>query len=402
MNFVSNLCRVWSKNLLAINLVTTSTFDRIVMTSAVTRTASKSEAEDIADGVKDYYGKRVKKTADLQTNVCTVGSNKGMTDRAKQIQKLIHDEVKEKYYGCGTVIPEAIEGRHVLDLGCGAGLDVYTLSGLVGPNGMVTGVDMTKEQLAVARSHIEYHASAFGFPKPNVTILEGRIEDLEKAGVSPSSVDVIVSNCVVNLAADKERVLRQAFAVLKDGGEMYFSDIYADKEIPDYLRRDPVLWGECLSGALPWKTLHKLAETVGFARPRLVRANMFQAGNSEIEKKLEGFRFISATYRLFKVPSLDKIERSCYQVVYSGEIEEYEETWSLDCDTTFPSGFVLTVDAETAAILRSSRFQEEFEFNKTKDGCVAGIIDPFALAETSTSGNTSCCPPASGTKSKCC
>jgi len=372
----------------------------------------------IVDSVKDYYGKRVQKTSDLQTNVCTVGSGGGMTKKAKAAYKLLHQEVVEKYYGCGVVVPEAIEGRHVLDLGCGAGVDIFVLSAVVGAEGRVTGVDMTEEQLQVARRHRQFHADAFGHKQSNVEILQGNIEDLQIAGVAPNSVDVIVSNCVVNLASDKLKVLREAFHVLKDGGEFHFSDIYADQEVPESLRRDAVLWGECLSGALYWRHLHALARDVGFAAPRLVRANAFDVSNPQIEEQLRGggggggsgIRFVSATYRMFKLPAAAD-ETAPYQVIYSGEIEEHEESWSLDHRRTFPSGFVVGVDAETASILMASRFKDEFEFNKmptttktTKNGCGEVAAegeddDPFQLAA---GGNDAgCCPPAS-TKGTCC
>lgn len=378
----------------------------------------ENSSSAIVDSVKDYYGKRVKKTSDLQTNVCTVGSGGGMTKKAKAAYKLLHQEVVDKYYGCGVVVPEAIEGRHVLDLGCGAGVDIFVLSAVVGAEGKVTGVDMTEEQLQVARRHRQYHADAFGHKQSNVEILQGNIEDLQMAGVAPNSVDVIVSNCVVNLASDKLKVLREAFHVLKDGGEFYFSDIYADQEVPESLRRDAVLWGECLSGALYWRRLHALARDVGFATPRLVRANAFDVSNPQIEEQLRGegggsgIRFVSATYRMFKLPAAPTNEMAPYQVMYSGEIEEHEESWSLDHRRTFPSGFVVGVDAETAAILMTSRFKDEFEFNKiptttktttTKNGCgevtTESEDDPFQLAAGSK--DAGCCPPTS-TKGKCC
>jgi len=367
-----------------------------------------ASAAIVAD-VQEYYGKRVKKTSDLQTNVCTVGSGAGLTPNAKAAYKLLHEEVLAKYYGCGTIVPEAIEGCHILDLGCGSGVDVFVLSKLVGAAGRVTGVDMTEEQLQVARRHLQFHADAFGYAKSNVTILQGQIEELLQAGVAPNSVDVIVSNCVINLAADKQKVLQEAFHVLKEGGEIFFSDIYSDKEIPDSLRRDSVLWGECLSGALDWRRLHSLASAVGFATPRLVRANNFALNNPEIEEKLRGFSFVSATYRLFKLPSSE--DKDPCQVVYSGEIEEHEQHWILDHRNQFSSGFVTTVDAETASILKASRFQHEFDFNKLPPSA-CGVPsteperdDPFVLSAAGgdSANGQSCCPPSdSSAKGKCC
>src|SRR5690606_25122218 len=137
-------------------------------------------------------------------------------------------------------------------LGCGAGRDVYALSALVGESGSVIGVDMTDEQLAVANRHRGYHAQAFGFARSNVTFLHGYIEKLDALDLPDNSIDILVSNCVINLSPDKEAVLKQVHRLLKPGGEMYFSDVYCDRRVPAQLMEDPVLYGECLSGALYW------------------------------------------------------------------------------------------------------------------------------------------------------
>ena len=116
----------------------------------------------------------------------------------------VHDEIKQKFYGCGSPIPLAIqEGMTVIDLGCGTGRDVYIASGLVGETGRVIGVDMTDEQLATARKHQEYHREQFGHSKSNVEFLKGSIDDLKALGIEDNSVDIVISNCVINLTEDK-------------------------------------------------------------------------------------------------------------------------------------------------------------------------------------------------------
>lgn len=139
----------------------------------------------------------------------------------------IHPEVLSRYYGCGLVCPPLLDGCRVLDLGSGSGRDVYALSQLVGATGEVIGVDMTDEQLSVANQHKQYHSDQFGFD--NVTFLKGYIEKLDELGLEPSSFDVIVSNCVINLSPDKDAVLAGISRLLKPGGEFYFSDVYIPK-----------------------------------------------------------------------------------------------------------------------------------------------------------------------------
>jgi len=129
---------------------------------------------------------------------------------------------------------------------------------------------MTSEQIDVANQYIQYHTDKFGYDKPNVSFVQGYIEKLVEAGLQPNYFDIIVSNCVVNLSPDKKAVLSEGFKVLKPGGELYFSDVYSDTELSDEIRKDNVLWGECISGALHWKTLHSLAKEVGFTKPHLV------------------------------------------------------------------------------------------------------------------------------------
>lgn len=135
----------------------------------------------------------------------------------------------------------------MLDLGCGAGRDVYIASQLVGPTGSVTGIDMTEEQLNTAMEFQPYHAEKFGHD--NTHFYKGYLESLDDIKeLKPASFDVIISNCVINLCTDKKAVLKACFDLLKDGGEMYFSDVYANRRVPESLQKNPLLWGECLSG----------------------------------------------------------------------------------------------------------------------------------------------------------
>lgn len=146
--------------------------------------------------------------------------------------------------------PQQLKGCHILDLDSGSGRDCYVLSKLVGEEGFVVGVDMTPEQLEVANRYIDYHTSQYGYQKSNVRFLEGYLERLNELDLPDNCFDIIVSNCVINLSPDKPTVLREALRLLKPGGELYFSDIYASRRVPTNLLEDPVLYGECLSGAL--------------------------------------------------------------------------------------------------------------------------------------------------------
>ena len=159
--------------------------------------------------------------------------------------------------GCGnpTALIDLREGETVLDLGSGGGIDVLLSAKRVGPTGFVFGLDMTDEMLALAQ---ENKAKAGA---TNVAFLKGRIEDIP---LPAASVDVVISNCVINLAADKSRVLRDAFRVLKPGGRFAVSDVIADGPVPDGLRQNMEAWVGCLAGALAIEEYQRLLEDAGF------------------------------------------------------------------------------------------------------------------------------------------
>ena len=157
----------------------------------------------------------------------------------------IADEIVVRFFVCGSPIPPALTGATVVDLGCGTGRDVYVLSKLVGPTGRVIGVDMTPEQLAVAQKYQDEQAEKFGFEYSNVEFKAGYIEDVEELGIEDGTVDLVVSNCVINLTPFKDQVFSEIYRVLKPGGELYFSDVFCDRRMSDELRADPVLRGEC-------------------------------------------------------------------------------------------------------------------------------------------------------------
>ena len=251
--------------------------------------------------VQHYYGTVLQGTADLKTDACCTAEAPPAWLRSAIAH--VHDEVQSRYYGCGLVVPQALEGMRVLDLGCGSGRDVYVLAQLVGATGFVVGVDMTEEQLAVAERHRQWHAAQFGYA--NVELCHGYIERLGELGLADGSFDVIVSNCVINLVPDKAAVLREAFRLLKPGGELYFSDVYADRRVPREVATDPVLYGECLGGALYWNDFLRLARNAGFTDPRLVEDRPLAVNNEELQAKTGNIRFYSATYRLFKIAELE-------------------------------------------------------------------------------------------------
>lgn len=313
----------------------------------------------IKDGVKTYYGDTLQTSADLKTDACC--TDEFLAPYVKKALSLLSDEVHQKYYGCGIVIPEKMEGTRVLDLGSGAGRDVFAISHIVGETGSVVGVDMTPNQLDVANKNIPFHAEKFGFN--NVQFLLGDIEKLDQLDLAPGSFDIIVSNCVINLVEDKKKVLTDAFNLLKEGGELYFSDVYTDRRLSKELQEDPTVRGECLGGALYWNDFHRFSKASGFSDPRIVSSRQLVIGDEKIQQMIAPAKFYSVTYRLFKITELEDACEDFGQVVkYKGSINTSPNGFLLDGHHFFESGKWESVCGNTYLMLNKSRFAEHFEF----------------------------------------
>ena len=358
---------------------------------------------EIQQLVQAYYGQELQSTADLRTSACCDAD--AVPGWLKPLLARVHPEVSSRYYGCGLVCPPLLEGCRVLDLGSGSGRDVYLLAQLVGAAGAVVGVDMTPEQLEVARRHQAFHAEQFGFA--NVRFLEGRIEALEALDLEPASFDVIVSNCVLNLSDDKAAVLRGARRLLKPGGEFYFSDVYVDRRLPAGVRRHPVLYGECLGGALYWNDFLRLARGAGFIDPRLVSDRPLAITDPELAALVGEARFYSATYRLFNIAELeDACEDHGQAVIYRGTISASPARLDLDKHHAIEAGRVFPVCGNTYRMLQQSRLAPHFTFigdferhYGLFEGCGSaipfdqsgGVADCGSLSGGSTATGASCC-----------
>lgn len=346
--------------------------------------------------VQDYYGKTLQGSEDLKTDACC--TLEAPPAAIRDILSKIHPEVSGHYYGCGLIAPELLQGLRILDLGSGSGRDAYTLAALVGESGSVVGVDMTDQQLDIANRHLDFHAKAFGYCQSNVEFKKGYIEKLDELNLEDNSFDLIISNCVINLSPDKEAVLKQAHRLLKPGGEMYFSDVYADRRIDSALKDDPVLYGECLSGALYWNDFHNLAKHCGFADPRLVEDRPLGIDNRKIEAMVGHIGFYSATYRLFKIDSLEPACEDYGQaVIYQGGIDGQEQRYLLDKHHSIQQGKVFPVCGNTYRMLKESRLAGHFTFIGNWDqhfgifdGCGSVLPYDTATAESSNSSGGCC------------
>ncbi|MBI1238462.1 MAG: methyltransferase domain-containing protein [Alphaproteobacteria bacterium] len=345
------------------------------------------------ENVRTYYGEILQGSESLKTNACCTPD--AMPALAKSALANVHDAVLARYYGCGLVLPEALEGARILDLGCGAGRDVFLLAQLVGERGHVTGIDATPGQLAVARAHEDWHRTRFGYQNANTAFLDGEIERLGERGLRPQSFDIIVSNCVINLCRDKRAVLAGARTLLKPGGEIYFADIYADRRLPSGLMDDPVLHGECLAGALYWNDFQTMAKAVGFGDPRLVADREVTVEDAAIRERLGAARFFSATYRLFNIEGLEPACEDYGQaVIYKGTIPHHAHAFTLDKHHAIETGKVFPVCGNTFRMLNESRLAPHFEFigdTSRHFGIFAGCGTMMPYDEAATTASSGCC-----------
>lgn len=201
----------------------------------------------------------------------------------------IPNEVLEVSYGCGN--PAALagikEGETVLDLGSGGGIDCFIAAKKVGRNGRVIGVDMTDEMIEKATESARKVAEVLGY-----NVVEFRKGNIMELPADDNSVDLVISNCVINLTEDKARVINEIFRILRPGGRFIISDIVSDKPVPGYMKRDKELWSACISGALTDRRFFDIALEAGFIDLKMTRNYLY--------KKVEYIRFYSITLKGIK------------------------------------------------------------------------------------------------------
>ena len=254
--------------------------------------------EIVHEMVKEYYSEITnKRGGELASSVCSCASH-CVPDQIKAIASELPDEIVTRYYGCGSPIPDQIEGCTVLDLGCGTGRDVYVISKLVGKNGRVIGIDMNDDQLAIAEKYKTEMSQKWGYS--NVEFRKGYIEDLKSAGIEDKTIDIVISNCVINLSPDKHSVFSEIWRVLKDNGVLYFSDIFSDRHVPSEINTHPLLLGECLGGAMSHDEFDKIMKAIGWKDYTVVSSHESPIHNKEIENLVGDIQYTSDTVRAEK------------------------------------------------------------------------------------------------------
>ena len=284
----------------------------------------------------------------------------------------IPKEVVERFYGCGSPVTAAALalGESMVDLGSGAGIDCFIAAKKVGPEGHIYGVDMTDQMLSVARECQPQVAEALGYDA-----VEFRQGFLEEIPVENAMVDVVTSNCVINLSPDKPRVFREIWRVLKDHGRLVVADIVSEDEVPPKMRADGQLWGECISGALTEEAFLAGVEKAGFYGVSVLKKTFW--------REVEGCKFYSVTVRGYKFEKKAGCQFVGQFAIYLGPQKAViDEEGHL-----FPRGEAVEVCTDTAAKLSRAPYVGAFS-----------IVDGPNGDRDMTAGpdDAACCEPGSG------
>lgn len=294
--------------------------------------------------VREFYARAAEEPQ--ESLCCPTGYSPEDTSRIPQ-------EVLDRAYGCGSPVglAEVSEGEVVLDLGSGAGIDCFIAARKTGSSGMVIGLDMTNQMLEIASESKAPVAENLGYDA--VSFLKGFMEAVP---LRDKSVDLITSNCVINLSPDKKQVLREMWRVLKDHGRIVVSDIVSQGEVSKHIQASEKLWGECLGGALTEEEFFSFLEQAGFYGLQTLKRTFWQ--------EIDGHRFFSATVRGYK---FEKRE-GC---VYVGQRAIYHGPFKAVVDEEghfFPRNEAVEVCTDTAEKLSSPLYRGLFT-----------VIDPIQV-----------------------
>ena len=228
--------------------------------------------------VKQFVKKRYGQIASRKESCCKSGCAQSPADIALRIgysEEELENIPKDSNMGLGCGNPVALaslnQGETVLDLGSGGGIDLFIAAKKVGLEGKAIGVDMTEEMVLKANAAAK---------KYNYTNVEFRVGEIENLPIEDNSVDVIISNCVINLSTDKEKVFREAYRVLKAGGRIMISDLVTENELPEEIRKSYDAWAGCVAGTLEKNQYLATMENAGFKRPKIVSESTYSIASS--------------------------------------------------------------------------------------------------------------------------
>jgi len=315
----------------------------------------------IRDSVKDFYAEAA--VTPSEGLCCPIGPDPADVGH-------IPKDVLDISYGCGSPVGLAglKAGMTMADLGSGGGIDCFIGSKKVGPTGKIFGIDMTDEMLEKAHKANETVSKTLGYS--NVEFKKGVMEEIP---LEDNSVDVVTSNCVINLSPDKGVVLKEMYRILKPGGKFCISDVVAEEEVPKEMQDDKTLWGECISGAMKESDFMDSAREAGFYGLYITSRYMYRV--------VEGRKFFSITINGYKLPKGEECVYKGHFAIYNGPFSKIHD----DEGHEFPVGVPVEICTDTLDKLTAEPYCTLFS-----------IVEGESLLD-----NSSCCPPTDS-KGGCC
>jgi arsenite methyltransferase len=326
------------------------------MNDSSPHTDKSSEKNISRADVKDFYSEAA---VTAQENLCCP-IEYDLSDLSH-----IPKEVTEISYGCGSPVGRAglREGEVMVDLGSGGGIDCFIAAKHVGETGQVYGIDMTDEMLDVARKNSSQVVKNLGYN--NIRFKKGFLEDIP---IEDTSVDLVTSNCVINLSTNKNAVFKEIHRILKPNGRFLIADIISEIEVPEEMRNNKELWGECISGALTLKEFLDHASNNNF--------NGLLIKKDYLWKEVANIKFYSYTIKGFKYESNRNLpDTKSIFATYAGPFDSV-----IFQGTTFQISIPIKIDKITAELLSSHSYKGQFI-----------ITDPEIEKPTEINTESSCC-----------
>lgn len=288
------------------------------------------------EDVKEFYSKAA---TSPQDSLCCP------TDYCSEDVSHIPADVLKISYGCGSPVSKAAikKGETLVDLGSGGGVDCFIAAKTTGKSGKIIGIDMTDEMLSQAGKSKNYVEKKLGYS--NIEFRKGVLEDIP---VDSNSVDIIISNCVINLSTLKHKVFEEIYRIVRNLGRFVISDIVSDKDVPEDMKADKKLWGECVSGAVTQQNLIEIAKTAGFYGVSIE--------HDYVWKVINGIKFSSITFRGWKFTKGDKCVYKGQYAIYKGPFLNVSD----DDDHAYPAGKPVEICTDTAAKLTNPPYAGNF------------------------------------------
>jgi len=297
---------------------------------------AKNNSKISRNDVKDFYSQAA---LSPQSSLCCP------TNYQPEDISHIPEEVLKISYGCGSPVKKASikKGDTVVDLGSGGGIDCFIAAKIAGKTGRVIGIDMTDEMLCKANKHKKQVACNLGYS--NIEFRKGHLEDIQ---VASDSVDIVISNCVINLSTTKEKVFEEIFRILNNQGRFVISDIVSDNKVPEKIHSDKKLWGECIAGAIRQKSLIEIAQTAKFYGVSIE--------HDYVWKVINGITFSSITLRGWKFMNNSKCVYKGQYAIYKGPFQSVSD----DENHTYTIGEPVEICADTMEKLIKPPYEGNF------------------------------------------